>query len=47
MFIVDLGFGEYLEFETLEQAISFCNEVAKETKIILSIEQRGEKKWNN
>lgn len=37
MYRVDLGFGECLEFETLEDAIKFCEEVFSVTKEVLSI----------
>lgn len=39
MYRVDLGFGEYLEFGTLEDAIKFCNEVFNKTREVLSIEK--------
>ena len=40
MYIVDLGFNEYVEFKTLEEATKFCNEVFKKTKEVLSIEKK-------
>ena len=39
MYIVDLGFDEYVVFETLEDATKFCNEVFDKTKEVLSIEK--------
>lgn len=37
MYIVDLGFGECLVFETLEDAIEFCEEVFSVTNKVLNI----------
>ncbi len=37
MYMIDVGFNDYISFKTVKEAISFCNEVAKETNEILSI----------
>ena len=42
MYIVDLGFGEYVEFETLEDASKFCDEVCKKTGEILDIRKKAQ-----
>lgn len=39
-YVVDIGFGEYVEFDSLQAATEFCNEVADKTKIILSITEQ-------
>lgn len=39
MYRVDLGFNEYVEFKTLDEAMTFCDEVFYKTREILSIEK--------
>lgn len=38
MYVIDVGFNDYIAFKTLKEAEEFCREVANETKEILSIE---------
>lgn len=37
MYVIDVGFNDYIAFKTMKEAQKFCNEVAKETSEILSI----------